>query len=116
LAVVDTVGPCWWRASFTVPANSGWRPVWRVIPTGLGHGSVWVNGHNLGRYPEKIPVNGVYIPSCWLRQGFNDLLIFDEDGRDARQVTVEVEEGASRRVSTLALSPEYGFVDPFVGT
>ncbi len=112
----DTVGPCWWRASFTVPADSGWQAVWRVIPTGLGHGSIWVNGHNLGRYPEKIPVNGLYIPECWLRKGFNELLIFDEDGRDARQVTVEVEEGASRRVSLLAPTAGYGFVDPFIGT
>jgi beta-galactosidase len=115
-AVADTAGPCWWRASFTVPADSGFRVVWRVIPTGLGHGSIWVNGHNLGRYPEKIPVNGLYIPDCWLHSGGNALLIYDEDGRDARQVTVEAEVGASRRVSTLMRSPEYGFVDPFIGT
>ena len=112
----DTVGPCWWRAAFTLPADSGWQVVWRVIPTGLGHGSVWVNGHNLGRYPEKIPVNGLYIPECWLRKGFNELLIYEEDGRDARQVTVEAEEGASRRVSLLVPSAGYGFVDPLIGT
>lgn len=115
---VDTVGPCMWRARFTLPAESGWRPVWRVIPKGLGHGSVWVNGHNLGRYPEKIPVNGLYIPGCWLRASGvpNDLRIYDEDGRDARGVTVEAEAGASRRVSVLHLSPAFGFVDPRIGT
>ncbi len=115
-AGVDTVGPCWWRASFTVPADSGWRPVWRVIPRGLGHGSVWVNGHNLGRYPEKIPVNGLYIPECWLRHGENSLVIYEEDGRDARGVTIEAEEGASRRVGVLRSGGGWGYVDPFIGT
>ena len=115
-SAADTSGPCWWRASFRLPADSGWRPVWRVVPKGVGHGSVWVNGHNLGRYPEKIPVNGLYIPECWLRPGLNALLIFDEDGRDARQVTVEAEVAASRRVSMLKPSAAYGFVDPMIGT
>jgi len=90
--------------------------VWRVVPTGLGHGSIWVNGHNLGRYPEKIPVKGLFIPGCWLHSGDNTLRIYDEDGRDAQQVTVQAEEGASRRVSMLTPSREYGFVDPFIGT
>jgi beta-galactosidase len=112
----DTVGPCWWRASFTVPADSGWRSVWRVVPRALGHGSIWVNGHNLGRYPEKIPVNGLYIPGCWLKAGENSLLIYEEDGRDARGVTVEAEEGASRRVRLLRPVGGWGYVDPFIGT
>jgi beta-galactosidase len=115
-SLVDTVGPCWWRASFTVPADSGWRPVWRVIPKGLGHGSIWVNGHNLGRYPEKIPVKGLYIPECWLRAGENSLVIYEEDGRDARGVTVEAEKGASRRVEVLRSGGGWGYVDPFIGT
>lgn len=113
---VDPTGPCWWRASFTVPADSGYRVVWRVIPTGLGHGSIWVNGHNLGRYPEKIPVSGLYIPECWLRSGSNELAIYEEDGKDARQVTVEAEAAASRKAGVLMRSPGYGFVDPFIGT
>jgi putative alpha-1,2-mannosidase len=116
LAGADTEGPCWWRASFTLPADSGWRPVWRVIPRGLGHGSVWVNGHNLGRYPEKIPINGLYIPACWLKAGENSLVIYEEDGRDARGVTVEAEEGASRRVGVLRAAGGWGYVDPFIGT
>lgn len=112
----DTAGPCFWMGTFHVPADSGYNVVWRVVPTGLGHGSIWVNGHNLGRYPEKIPVKGLYIPGCWLHSGENTVRIYDEDGWDAQQVTVEAEEGASRRVSILAPSGEYGFVDPFIGT
>jgi beta-galactosidase len=39
----DPTGPCWWQAAFSLPADSGYRPVWRVMPRGLGHGSIWVN-------------------------------------------------------------------------
>jgi beta-galactosidase len=94
-------GPCWWKTNFTVPANPGWVTVWRVIPEGLGHGSVWVNQHNLGRYPEKIPVKGLYIPECWLVKGKNSLFVFDEDGKDKGQVRIEAEAGASRPVNIL---------------
>jgi putative alpha-1,2-mannosidase len=90
--------------------------VWRVITEGLGHGSVWVNGHNLGRYPEKIPVNGVYIPECWLVKGKNSLMILDEDGRDAGRVRIEAEVAASRPVETIGLDDVLHWVDPLIGT
>lgn len=91
----STQGPLWSKTVFdipTVPVGT----VYRVIPRNLGHGSIWVNGHNLGRYPEKIPVNGLYIPECWLKPGENTLVIYDEDGKNARAVTVEKETTASR--------------------
>jgi len=95
-------GPCWWKTDFTVPENPGFVTVWRVITEGLGHGSVWVNGHNLGRYPEKIPVNGVYVPECWLVKGKNSLMIFDEDGASAGKVRIEAEVAASRPVEAIS--------------
>src|SRR5262249_37650021 len=63
--------PCYYRSEFRVGryAERGEHPIWRVHADGLGHGSVWVNGHNLGRYPEKTPAPGLYIPECWLRDG-----------------------------------------------
>ena len=72
-AGADFPGPTFFRAAFTAapPAAVGPHPIWRVVTTGLGHGSVWVNGHNLGRYPEKIPINGLYVPECWLVPGPN---------------------------------------------
>jgi beta-galactosidase len=62
---------------------------------GMGHGSVWVNSHNLGRYPERIPAHGLYIPECWLSTN-NTLVIFDEDGRTPQGVTIQSEPEASR--------------------
>lgn len=95
---VETTGmPTFFKVNFKAPAYDGVQhPIWRVVTKGLGHGSVWVNGHNLGRYPEKIPINGLYIPECWLKTGNNELVIYDEDGKKPLQVTVEAEIAASR--------------------
>lgn len=96
-------GPAFFQATFTAapPSAVGPHPIWRVISAGLGHGSVWVNGHNLGRYPEKVPINGLYIPECWLVSGKNTLVIYDEDGKTPDQVKIEAEVAASRDVTTL---------------
>ncbi len=96
-------GPAFFRATFAAPppGEVGPHPIWRVVTTSLGHGSVWVNGHNLGRYPEKIPINGLYVPECWLQAGRNSLVIYDEDGHRPDQVTVAAEAAASRDAITL---------------
>ncbi len=94
---VLTGRPFFFRTTFRAPSyNLGHHPIWRMISKGLGHGSVWVNGHNLGRYPEKIPINGLYIPECWLKAGDNELVIYDEDGKSPSAVTIEAEVAASR--------------------
>ncbi len=94
-------GPAFYRSTFAapVPAAVGAHPIWRVVTAGLGHGSVWVNGHNLGRYPEKVAINGLYLPECWIRQGSNSLVIYDEDGRRPGGVTITAELAASRDVA-----------------
>ena len=40
-------------------------------------GVVWVNGHNLGRYWEVGPQHSLYCPAPWLKQGNNEIIIFD---------------------------------------
>ncbi len=107
LAPADAfTGPAFFRTTFNAepPAPLGAHPIWRVVSRGLGHGSVWVNGHNLGRYPEKIPINGLYIPECWLAHGKNTLIIYDEDGRRPNQVTISAETAASRDVFPMVVS------------
>lgn len=89
--------PVFYRTTFmNNVTNVNDYPVWRVVTDGLGHGSVWVNGHNLGRYPEKIKVMGLYIPPCWMKSGSNSLLIYDEDGANPSKVSIQVEEAAGR--------------------
>jgi beta-galactosidase len=95
-------GPQFFKTAFTAapPGTTGTDPMWRVTTSGLSRGSVWVNGHNLGRYPEKTPAPGVYVPECWLNAGANanTLVIFDELGHLPTQVRVQPETGASRDV------------------
>lgn len=48
---------------------------------GFGKGVVMVNGHNLGRYWEIGPQYSLYVPGVWLKQGDNEIVIFDELNR-----------------------------------
>ena len=95
--------PSWYETTFTTtpPALTGPHPILRVTTTGLSHGFVWLNGHNLGRYPEKIPVDGPYLPEPWLISGENQLVFFDEEGRSPSQVKLTSEKAAGRFAVTL---------------
>ncbi|WP_170878377.1 beta-galactosidase [Daejeonella lutea] len=93
----DFAGPAFFKSTFTLPRQDKSKTIiWRVNVTTMGHGSVWVNGHNLGRYPEKIKVSGLYIPESWLKEGENTLVIYDEDGTNPGKVAIEAEKEASR--------------------
>ena len=97
-------GPQFFKSTFTASpfGLTGTDPMWRVTTSGLARGSVWVNGHNLGRYPEVVPAPGVYIPECWLNAGTNanTLVIFDENGNLPTDVQVQPEAASSRDVVT----------------
>jgi beta-galactosidase len=93
--------PQFFRAALNLSAQQYSNTIWRVNTTSLSYGSVWVNGHNLGRYPEKIKINGMYIPACWLKPGKNTLVIYDEAGVLPNDVRIEAEQAASREIQTL---------------
>lgn len=96
-------GPQFYRSQFTIPAVKGQHLTWRVHTNGLSHGSVWINGYNLGRYPEKIGNDiGIYVPECWLKQGINKLVIYDEDGERPDNVRILSEQAAGRATYKLA--------------
>lgn len=42
-----------------------------------GKGLVYVNGHPLGRIWNIGPQQTLYMPGCWLKEGENEILIFD---------------------------------------
>ena len=42
-----------------------------------GKGTVWVNGHQLGRFWDIGPEQTLYVPGPWLRPGANDVVVFD---------------------------------------
>lgn len=43
-----------------------------------GKGIVFVNGHNLGRYWRVGPQQTLYLPGCWLHEGENEVVVFEQ--------------------------------------
>ncbi len=101
VSVGDANGvPAAFRTSFRAnrPSEIGAHPIYRVTYTGLSRGTVWLNGHNLGRYPEKIRVSSLYLPECWLTDGSNALMVFDETDSAPTKVQLVTETAASREI------------------
>ena len=94
--------PVFFRSTFTLPESDDDQTIIRRVNiTSMGHGSVWVNGHNLGRYPEKIKVFGLYIPENWLKPGLNSIVVYDEDGINPEAISIQIEKEASRELIRL---------------
>ncbi len=55
--------------------------------TGWGKGCALLNGFNLGRFWEKGPQQRLYIPAPLLRQGNNELIIFETEGKSGSAVS-----------------------------
>ena len=66
------------RAKFTVDkvANT------YLNPTGLKKGVAFVNGYNLGRYWTVGPQLTLFVPAAVLKEGENELVMFEEEGSD----------------------------------
>jgi beta-galactosidase len=45
--------------------------------SGYTKGIVWVNGHNLGRYWNIGPQKRLYCPATFLKEGLNEIFVFD---------------------------------------
>lgn len=50
-------------------------------------GMVWVNGHNLGRFWEIGPQKRLFCPGTFIRQGLNEIIIFDLHQTEPKPVT-----------------------------
>jgi beta-galactosidase len=98
--------PAFYRTRFDYQPRLG-APhlVLRVAWGKLDGGYMWINGHNLGRYPDPFMRMGLYIPSCWLNAGKNTLEIFDQRGNDPQSVHLVIEQAASRRYVKLYSRP-----------
>jgi beta-galactosidase len=65
-------GPAFYRGVFTVSASGD-----TFLDTrGWGKGTVWVNGHHLGRFWDIGPQQTLYVPGPWLRAGSNEVVVF----------------------------------------
>ena len=55
-----------------------------------GKGLVYVNGYGIGRIWEIGPQQTLYVPGCWLKEGENEILVFDIVGpKEARTEGLE---------------------------
>ncbi|MTK54631.1 beta-galactosidase family protein [Paludibacter sp.] len=59
---------------------------------GWGKGIVFVNGHNLGRYWKVGPQQTLYLPGCWLINGTNQIVIFEQQNDNVPSVVKSVEQ------------------------
>jgi beta-galactosidase len=66
-------GPAFYRGTFRVD-----RPGDTFLDfRDWGKGTVWVNGHQLGRFWDIGPEQTLYLPGPWLRRGGNEVVVFD---------------------------------------
>ncbi|MBR2442531.1 MAG: beta-galactosidase [Clostridia bacterium] len=69
--------PTFYKGSFTVDKLADTF----IAPRGFKKGFILVNGRNIGRYyTEAGPQRTLFIPKCYLREGENELVVFDSDG------------------------------------
>jgi beta-galactosidase len=72
-------GPCFSRGHFTL-AKAG--DTFLDVRT-LGKGAIWINGHAIGRYWDIGPQQTLYVPGVWLKEGDNEIVVFDVKGKSA---------------------------------
>ena len=73
--IAGATGPAFYRGSFTLSTTAD-----TFLDTrGWGKGTVFVNGHHLGRFWSIGPQQTLYIPGPWLRKGANDIVVFTLD-------------------------------------
>ena len=65
--------PAYYKATFNL-ANTGDT---FLNMSDWSKGLVWVNGHAMGRYWEIGPQQTLYVPGCWLKEGENEIIVFD---------------------------------------
>ena len=57
----------------------GGRDTW-LDAGGWPFGLAWINGHPLGRYWAIGPTRTMFVPGCWLKDGVNELVVWDLKG------------------------------------
>lgn len=53
---------------------------------GWGKGAAWINGHSLGKFWYIGPQQTLYVPGPWLKEGENEIVIFEMEDQGCRTV------------------------------
>jgi beta-galactosidase len=72
--------------------------------SGWGKGSVWLNGHNLGRFWYIGPQQTLYCPGVWLREGENRIVVLELEDKGKRTIQ-GLNEPVLNQLNTDELAP-----------
>jgi beta-galactosidase len=75
--------PCFMRGTFKAQKKDCF-----VKLDGFTKGFVTVNGRNLGRFWNVGPQQTLYLPGCWLKDGDNEIIVFEQEGYELPQVEI----------------------------
>ena len=86
----------WYRTQIErpTPRPTPWLTWYLDLTSSMTKGQVWVNGHALGRYWSVRDEQGHYsqrynhVPEAWLREGMNELVVWEEVGGDPHGITL----------------------------
>lgn len=91
--------PCFFRGFFDAHAGADTY----VCFENLGHGYIWVNGFNLGRFDSAGPQLTLYLPSHLLKETGNELAVLDIDPVGERETVSlldhEILEGSASELA-----------------
>ena len=90
--------PSFWMTTFKSPLQAGAFVTVRLAMNGMSSGSVWVNGHNIGRFSGN---SLLYVPECWLTAN-NTVVIYDLSGNSPTGVQLQYIEARARYATSMA--------------
>ena len=73
VSTMESPTPTFYRAHFTLTTTGDTFLNVRK----LGKGSLWINGHPIGRFWNIGPQDTLFVPGPWLRTGSNEIVVFD---------------------------------------
>lgn len=98
LATSTANRPAFWMTTFKSPLQAGAFLTLELGTRGLSTGSVWVNGHNLGRFNSDSSV--LYVPEPWLTDN-NAIVIYDASGNSPTGVQLQYVERRARYATSV---------------
>ncbi len=93
--------PTFFAGRFWYKPNPDFSDVLRLKTKGLSHGTIWLNGRNIGQY---VPDGEYYLPEPWLKDE-NLIVLADEGGKSPSRVTLVREDPAAAHVASIVLVP-----------
>ena len=76
--------PCFLRGSFTAAEKTDCY----IKLDGFTKGFVTVNGRNLGRFWNIGPQLSLYLPGCWLNEGENEIIVFEQEAFEKPEIEI----------------------------